>query len=393
DGWRRQFDSDDATLRGYFWFVIDIFPITTAGDQSVKARACGGAPTERVTEISAPSVGDAVKGCVYEREGGIRTFNLFTATRNVGLTIQAATNNPGIANAAVVEVMASLANLQIAVINQAMPAGPVMTVATGTPKFQFTALATLPAADPGKPYQPNGQPFSFCDPPTIGFTTQCPPPGSTERNPSGGSPPYHFQYGTLGGFPPFGLSLGKDGQLTGTPHPSTVGKTYRFTVCAIDLKADFVCREVSITVTGTAPTPTPPSPTPTPRPTATPTAVQIPISFAITSASCRYLRSTGPVDREYEVLVSGTAAGPVGALLVMPSLPGYIRLSWSSSWGDGTGTSRYAERQPSQPGSTSWTATLVIGGGPSKTVTVDGYVRMDTTRVSDSRTLTCQSPS
>lgn len=114
------------------------------------------------------------------------------------------------------------------------------------------------------------------------------------------------------------------------------------------------------------------------------------LAFSITSATCRFSRSTGPFDYEYEVAVAGTAGGPVGARLVLPSLSGYIRQSWSSSWG--SGTSNVDDRGASQPATTSWTATLVIGRSPGSSVTVSGYVRNseNTQRVTDQRTLTCQ---
>jgi len=210
--------------------------------------------TEKTTELMARSVGEAVKACKHDMGYQI-IFELFTSTRNVSISWAAGvdTDTAYPSDAEVLETLALLAERQIAIIDQKSPPNGAMTVTTGTPPFQFSAPAALPSADDSKPYMPNGQPYSFCDPPTTGPTISCPPPGSTAMNPSGGSPPYHFQYGTLGGFPPFGLSLGKDGQLTGTPNAATTGKTYSFVVCAIDLKADYVCRNVSIAVGQQAP--------------------------------------------------------------------------------------------------------------------------------------------
>jgi len=369
-GWRRQFDSDDFNLRGYFWFVIDMYPVTADIARLIALQTCGGAPGERVTELSSPPVGDAAKACVYERADGIRTFNLYTGTRNVRLIIQAATSRPEISNATVMESMAALAYLQIEFLNQTAPAGPAMSVSTSTSRFQFTAPGTLPAAEAGKPYLPNGQAFSFCDPPTIGFTTQCPPPGTTGRNPSGGSPPYHFQAGTAGGFPPFGMSLGKDGQLTGTPHAATAGSTYRFTVCAIDLTGDFVCREVSISVGG-APTPTP-RPSPTPIPTLTPTPPQVATTATVTSVTCTATSSRTQFDSAnnqtltyvtWQITATGTATGPANTRILITHpmdtwtlTPG----SWSANDGvasGGRGRTPGVRREGGQPESTTWTLT------------------------------------
>jgi len=111
----------------------------------------------------------------------------------------------------------------------APPAGPLV----------FTAPATLPPATVGVPYK-----YSFCVPEPATPTSACGPmPPAT--NPTGGSPPYHFQLGSGVGFPPMGISLGKDGQLTGTP---TAAGTSTFQVCAIDLSANSVCQTVSLTV-------------------------------------------------------------------------------------------------------------------------------------------------
>jgi hypothetical protein len=120
-------------------------------------------------------------------------------------------------------------------------------------------------------------------------------------------------------------------------------------------------------------------------------AVNENVTFVITSASCRLFRQTGPRDYEYDIVVSGTASGPVGARLVMPGLPGYIRQSWSSSWGNRT--SDIVDRLANDPASTSWTATLLVAGAaPGTTKTVEGYTRTadNSQRITDRRVLTCQ---
>lgn len=65
-------------------------------------------------------------------------------------------------------------------------------------------------------------------------------------NPSGGNPPYHFKLDTMGGFPPFGVTL----------HPNTgfiegVAKwpgTRTFQACAVDASENWACVPVTITI-------------------------------------------------------------------------------------------------------------------------------------------------
>ncbi len=398
--WSRSFDVETSIKSGgYSYHSVGIEVLLPP--ESAKSRVTGQkcAPldvpagtfssTEVTSEVQARLVGDASKVCIHSyTKDDIIYYDFFSGTRNVEIVWSTGVilSVPHPTDAEVIETLALLAERQIAIIDQKSPPGPAMNVTTGTTPFQFNVPQTLPPADAGKLYLPDGQPYSFCDPPTTGFTTQCPPPGSTARNPNGGIAPYHFQYGTLGGFPPFGMSLGKDGQLTGTPKAASAGKTYTFTVCAVDLKADYVCRQVSIVVSG-PPTPTPtPTATPTRTPTPTPTTIaSTPLAFAITSASCQYLRGTG-YDRLFELLVSGTASGPIYARLVLPSQAGYTSMDWTSSWGNRT--SSVVDRQAGDPATTTWTARIVIGPG---TKTVSGYVIDENrNRVNDSRSVTCQ---
>lgn len=95
---------------------------------------------------------------------------------------------------------------------------------------------------------------SFCVPTPATATSPCGPWPPTS-DPSGGQPPYHFQLDSGVGFPPIGVSLSKDGVLTGTPAEETGGRTYTFSVCAVDLAGRAVCRRVSLVV---QPPPTPP---------------------------------------------------------------------------------------------------------------------------------------
>lgn len=117
----------------------------------------------------------------------------------------------------------------------------------GEPAFQFNAPDTL-TATAGEYFE-----YSFCDPKPATDTSPCGPMPATS-NPTGGNPAYHFVLGSGTGFPPFGLSLGKDGILKGTVDKSEAGRTKTIDVCAVDLSGDSVCREVSLTVSAPPPT-------------------------------------------------------------------------------------------------------------------------------------------
>ena len=127
------------------------------------------------------------------------------------------------------------------------PTSPTPTpTPSPTPSPLIFRPVTIPSAVEGRPYQ-----ASFCDPATVDSGDQCPPFGTTGRNPTGGRPPYHFQLGSGGGFPPLQLSLGLDGQLTGTPSRGTGsagGRTYNFVVCAVDMGGASACSNGSIVV-------------------------------------------------------------------------------------------------------------------------------------------------
>ena len=115
-------------------------------------------------------------------------------------------------------------------------------------------------------------------------------------------------------------------------------------------------------------------------------------SVAITSASCSLTKPGTPYDAEYTFNISGTASGPIGANVNMPSLPGYVSPGnyTNTSWGDRA--SRWPTRGGSDPETTNWTATLVVGGnngGISKSI--DAYVFAGgAKKATDSRNVSCQ---
>lgn len=115
----------------------------------------------------------------------------------------------------------------------------------GEPAFQFNAPDTL-TATAGEYFE-----YSFCDPKPATDTSPCGPMPATS-NPTGGNPAYHFVLGSGTGFPPFGLSLGKDGILKGTVDKSEAGRTKTIDVCAVDLSGDSVCLPVTVVVSAPA---------------------------------------------------------------------------------------------------------------------------------------------
>jgi hypothetical protein len=128
-------------------------------------------------------------------------------------------------------------------------------VGTGGPTLaQAQAPAGLPPS-PVKFEQPElpatgpvvGQPFalSLCDPPVTNANDLCGNLTGGTSNPIGGSPPYHFQLDTGGGFLPFGLTLHPNGLITGTP--SAAG-TRNFRVCAVDLAGYQKCIDYTLDV-------------------------------------------------------------------------------------------------------------------------------------------------
>jgi len=70
-------------------------------------------------------------------------------------------------------------------------------------------------------------------------------PFDTTYDAEGGLPPYHFQLGTGVGFPPHGIVLDTNGELSGTP---TTDGTATFNVCAVDTAGKDACEDVTMTV-------------------------------------------------------------------------------------------------------------------------------------------------
>jgi hypothetical protein len=103
----------------------------------------------------------------------------------------------------------------------------------------FLAAEELPIAYVNKPYT-----YSFCKPDLSVTSDLC---GAFEdtTDPIGGEGHYTFQLDTMGGFPPFGITLNLNGMLTGTP---TAAGEREFTVCAIDQTKVQVCRKKSLLV-------------------------------------------------------------------------------------------------------------------------------------------------
>lgn len=121
------------------------------------------------------------------------------------------------------------------------PAGP-STPTSSTPPLQFTAPTAL-SGDAGTSFS-----YSFCRPSLSSTSALC---DSSSTNPTGGQPPYSFQLDS-GSSLPAGLRLNLNGILNGTPTTATptTSSGSQFSVCAVDLARNSVCRPVVITIAG-----------------------------------------------------------------------------------------------------------------------------------------------
>ncbi len=189
-------------------------PVTITVCQTVPATgACMGTPAASVA-VSIPA-------------NGTPTFGIFvTGTGNVA-------NLPG-ADRVVVHFTSS-SGTQVG----------STSVAVDTSGYQAPAVAGLAFTPPVPAAATTGTGYNFCycSPTPSGSNGLCGSP--TQSNPSGGHPPYHFQLGSGGGFPPIGIILGLNGCLNGTP---SVAGTRSFNVCAIDLNGAQQCLPSSVTV-------------------------------------------------------------------------------------------------------------------------------------------------
>jgi len=123
------------------------------------------------------------------------------------------------------------------------PSGvPVVSQHAGS-AISFKVLAPLPDAQVAADYF-----YDLCGPEAVTMAEGLSnlPCGPGVGTPSGGQPPYHFQLGSGTGFLPMGLHLQKDGVIDGTP--TSAGGPYTISVCAVDLAADQVCKDVTLAV-------------------------------------------------------------------------------------------------------------------------------------------------
>jgi hypothetical protein len=101
----------------------------------------------------------------------------------------------------------------------------------------------LPPANTGQNYT-----YSLCQGVNQAMPTnqECGGPFHPSNAVHGGNPPYHFQLDSGTGFPPFGIHLDKDGNLTGKLSKGAQGSSFR--VCAVDLDATQSCQTMAIRV-------------------------------------------------------------------------------------------------------------------------------------------------
>ncbi len=120
--------------------------------------------------------------------------------------------------------------------------------------IQFVVPGRLPSATIGEQYE-----YEFCDPPTGGiFDCGFAPiePGKI-GNPSGGTPPYTFSASGL----PVGLSIDRNGLLTGTVAEANTPGDYEIEICVTDSEGSRTCAKTTLPLLEAQPTPTtvPPS--------------------------------------------------------------------------------------------------------------------------------------
>lgn len=125
----------------------------------------------------------------------------------------------------------------------------------------------------------------------------------------GGLPPYHFQLGTGGGFPPQHVILDNNGWLSGTPQAEG---NYHFDVCVVDIAGASACATTYVKVEKSEEPVVKPAPEPEPQ--------QDVLKVTVTSVSCVHEPGhENEWSRGYYVVAEGTAKGPVGSALELPT--------------------------------------------------------------------------
>lgn len=114
----------------------------------------------------------------------------------------------------------------------------VVTLFSGALRFQLPG--ELPPATVDLAYK-----YAFCAPEPA-QSASCGALGTDTTNPIGGKPPYTFVYGSGIGAPPFKISMGINGLLTGTPDVQQDLRT--FEVCAKDTEGAIACVTTSLRV-------------------------------------------------------------------------------------------------------------------------------------------------
>lgn len=193
--------------------------------------------------------------------------------------------------------------------------------------------------------------YSFCRPPISG-NDLC---GASSTNPTGGTPPYTFQLGTAGGFPPIGMTLNLNGTLTGTP---TAAGRSNFVVCAVDLTRTSKCDTVEFIVDPRS------EPAPPPAPTGSAYAGTYDFSY-VSPGGPQSLSQYWFVNSNAQVgstdrLVSGTVDGSGNVRFTAPC--------WTSSGGTATWIGTLSATTPKSGGGTFTCASNGINGGTWRVV-------------------------
>jgi len=256
---------------------IKLYTLNGLPDSSIFTNICGSGSI-----IAGPIIGDDAVSCKYSADTNYYTYNFYT--RNILVEIYIFTNT--LTDSQAIDYITSLATSQLVAINNISP--PKIVISQQSIIFSTPDTLSVTAGEEFK--------YSFCNPEPTSQTSPCGPMPET-TNPTGGNPPYHFQLGSGTGFPPFGLSLGKDGILRGTVDSRATPGSYQIEVCAVDLNGNAVCHTVTIIVTAAE----------TPAPTTTESSIEF------TSKSCPFGWEDSDGKRTDKASLTFKITGPVGA--------------------------------------------------------------------------------
>ncbi len=125
-GWERQFATEGSP--DFRWFTVRVFVMEADVPASafVKDNGCGSVtwPDEHplADQLAAPHAGDDTVACLYTFKDGARVLYLTTGYRNVGLLVGTQPRRDLVSNSLAADWTASIARLQISIIERVLAA-------------------------------------------------------------------------------------------------------------------------------------------------------------------------------------------------------------------------------------------------------------------------------